>query len=39
MLPTAIIAECVMPESAKVFEDREAAGQWRVERLDDDGAW
>jgi hypothetical protein len=34
---TAIIAECAMPDTAKVFEDREAAGDWRVERIDDDG--
>ena len=26
-----------MPERAKVFEDREAPGDWRVERVDDDG--
>jgi hypothetical protein len=26
-----------MPESGKVFEDREHAGSWRVERTDDDG--
>jgi hypothetical protein len=27
-----------MTEPAKVFEDRETPGQWRVERFDDDGA-
>jgi hypothetical protein len=26
-----------MPETAKVFEDREHAGNWRVEWFDDDG--
>jgi hypothetical protein len=26
-----------MSEPAKVFEDREIAGQWRVEWVDDDG--
>jgi hypothetical protein len=26
-----------MPERAKVFEDRECPGDWRVEREDDDG--
>jgi hypothetical protein len=26
-----------MPETAKVFEDRESTGDWRVERIDDDG--
>jgi hypothetical protein len=27
-----------MSEPAKVFEDRETPGQWRVEWFDDDGA-
>jgi hypothetical protein len=27
-----------MPERAKVFEDRESLGDWRVERTDEDGA-
>jgi hypothetical protein len=26
-----------MPEIAKVFEDRECVGHWRVEWFDDDG--
>ena len=26
-----------MPETAKVIEDRESAGDWRVEWFDDDG--
>jgi len=26
-----------MSEIAKVFEDRENAGDWRVEKIDDDG--
>jgi hypothetical protein len=26
-----------MPEPAKVFEDRDQPGQWRVEWFDDDG--
>jgi hypothetical protein len=26
-----------MPETAKVFEDREHPGEWRVEWFDDDG--
>jgi len=26
-----------MPEMSRVFEDRESPGQWRIERLDDDG--
>jgi hypothetical protein len=26
-----------MSEPAKVFEDRESSGQWRVEWFDDDG--
>jgi hypothetical protein len=26
-----------MSEPAKVFEDRETPGRWRVERFDDDG--
>ena len=26
-----------MSERAKVFEDRECPGDWRVERIDDDG--
>jgi hypothetical protein len=27
-----------MAETAKVFEDRENAGDWRVEWIDDDGS-
>jgi hypothetical protein len=34
---TVIIAECAMPETAKVFEHREKAGHWRVEWIDEDG--
>jgi hypothetical protein len=29
--------EAAMSEPAKVFEDRELPGQWRVEWFDDDG--
>ena len=29
--------ELAMSEPAKVFEDRERPGQWRVEGFDDDG--
>jgi hypothetical protein len=29
--------DCRMAEPAKVFEDRETPGQWRVEWFDDDG--
>jgi hypothetical protein len=40
MCPSSIrgaILEGAMPETAKVFEDREHPGEWRVEWFDDDG--